>query len=135
MIIKLSKPYIKPLKAVTGQPRLLVTFLYRTPNRHIDTAYHYQNEDAVGRAINHCINEGLVTRADIFVATKLADHHKLPGMPEKAIRAQLDALGLEYIDLYLIHSPWSTQPVENCWQVEDRSKWCQTDGDKQGLVI
>ena len=89
----------------------------------------------MGRAINHCINEGLVTRSDIFVATKLADHHKLPGMPEKAIRAQLDALGLEYIDLYLIHSPWSLQPAENCWEIQDRSKWSQSDGDKQGSVI
>ena len=56
-------------------------------------------------------------------------------MPEKAIRAQLDALGLEYIDLYLIHSPWSLQPAENCWEIQDRSKWSKSDGDKQGSVI
>ena len=38
--------------------------------RHIDTAYHYQNEAEVGRAINFCISSGLVEREDIFLTTK-----------------------------------------------------------------
>ena len=39
-------------------------------SRHIDTAYHYQNEAEVGRAINFCITSGLVKREDIFLTTK-----------------------------------------------------------------
>ena len=74
--------------------------------RHFDTAYHYQNEAEVGRAINWAINEGIVTRDKIFVTTKLADHHKHPGFPAQAVQKQLQALNLDYIDLYLIHSPW-----------------------------
>ena len=97
--------------------------------RHIDTAYHYQNEDAVGRAVNYCIDQGLVTRADLYITTKLADHHKLPAWPKRAIETQLKALNLDYIDLYLIHSPWSLEPSDDCWTNPDRSKWSKVEND------
>ncbi len=72
-----------------------------TGYRHVDTASMYGNEKSVGRAVHH---SGL-DRKEVFVTTKLwnSDHGY-----RRAIRAchkSLDRLGLEYIDLYLIHWP------------------------------
>ena len=55
-------------------------------------------------------------------------------MVERAIDEQLKALNLDYIDLYLIHSPWSTEPCENCWTVDDRSKWAQVDQNDRPIM-
>lgn len=67
--------------------------------RHIDTAAMYGNEASVGRAVR----DSGVNRSDIFVTTKLdnALHHRV----EDAFDENLQRLGLDYIDLYLIHWP------------------------------
>lgn len=67
----------------------------------IDTAAAYGNEAGVGRGIRRAIEDGLVTREDVFVTTKLwpADY----GNADAAINARLEALGVEYIDLLLLH--------------------------------
>ncbi|EJS41723.1 gcy1p [Saccharomyces arboricola H-6] len=69
--------------------------------RHIDTAAIYQNEDQVGQAIK----DSGVPRAEIFVTTKLwcTQHHE----PAKALDQSLNRLGLNYVDLYLMHWPVS----------------------------
>ncbi|XP_026736650.1 aldo-keto reductase AKR2E4-like isoform X2 [Trichoplusia ni] len=72
--------------------------------RHIDTAYAYRIEDQVGRAVNRKIAEG-IKRKDLFITTKLWNdaHAKETVVP--ALRRSLASLGLEYVDLYLIHWP------------------------------
>lgn len=73
--------------------------------RHFDTAFMYQNETEVGRAIKEKIAAGVVKREDIFVTTKLwSTYHSLENVVP-ACKRSLDALGIGYIDLYLIHSP------------------------------
>lgn len=69
--------------------------------RHIDTAKLYQNEHGVGKAVR----DSAIPREEIFVTTKLwnTDHAYDDAM--QAIDASLDRLGLEYVDLYLIHWP------------------------------
>lgn len=69
--------------------------------RHIDTASSYHNEAGVGRAVN---GSGL-PREEVFVTTKLdnADHAARRVRP--ALEASLEKLGLDYVDLYLIHWP------------------------------
>jgi 2,5-diketo-D-gluconate reductase A len=70
--------------------------------RHLDTAASYGNEEAVGRAI---ARSG-VSRADLFVTTKLwIQSADAEGNTAKAFDASLDRLGLDYVDLYLIHQP------------------------------
>jgi diketogulonate reductase-like aldo/keto reductase len=80
--------------------------------RHIDTAAMYGNEAEVGRAVR----DSGVARAEIFVTTKLAngDHDDVEG----AIAASLERLGLEYIDLYLIHWPMPQRVVS--WQTLEK---------------
>lgn len=69
--------------------------------RLIDTAMSYQNEEAVGRAIEKCG----VPREDLFITTKLWLSDTGYDNTMKAFDASLKRLGLEYLDLYLIHQP------------------------------
>ncbi|KAL7046387.1 hypothetical protein ACKWTF_002557 [Chironomus riparius] len=81
--------------------------------RHIDTAYFYENEDVVGKAINDVISTGLLKREDIFVTTKLWNIYHEPELVEKACRKSLENLKLDYIDLYLMHTPIGYKYSEN----------------------
>lgn len=69
--------------------------------RLIDTAAAYMNEEAVGNAIKKC---GM-PREELFITTKLWVQDASYESAKKAIEASLKKLGLEYIDLYLIHQP------------------------------
>ena len=71
--------------------------------RLIDTASMYKNEEQVGNAINKAINEEIVKREDLYVVTKFWLDEKED--PEKALRASLDRLKLNYVDLFLDHWP------------------------------
>lgn len=73
--------------------------------RHIDTAFLYRTENIVGRAVNRCIEEGLIRREDITIVTKVwCTSHKRSSVMESA-KNSCKALGLEYVDLLLIHWP------------------------------
>jgi diketogulonate reductase-like aldo/keto reductase len=75
--------------------------------RHLDTATMYRNEAEVGRAVR----DSGVPREDIFVTTKIpADH---AGRERATLTASLTALGLEYLDLWLIH--WPPTPATAMW--------------------
>ncbi|XP_065369810.1 aldo-keto reductase family 1 member B1-like [Calliphora vicina] len=73
--------------------------------RHIDTAFVYENEHEVGRAIKAKIAEGKIKREEMFVVTKLGGIHHDPQLVEHACRKSLSNLSLDYIDLYLMHFP------------------------------
>jgi 2,5-diketo-D-gluconate reductase A len=73
--------------------------------RHIDTAEGYGNEKEVGEAIR---KSGL-DRADVFVTSKLANNAHRPDDARRAFDASLDALGFDYLDLFLIHWPLPTR--------------------------
>ncbi|MEM6531158.1 MAG: aldo/keto reductase [Myxococcota bacterium] len=73
--------------------------------RHIDGAWIYGNEDQVGRAIRDAISAGEVTREDIFLTTKLWNSFHAPEDVEKGMAESLKNLGLDYVDLYLMHWP------------------------------
>ena len=79
-----------------------VTYALKVGYRHIDTAHAYGNEASVGRAIA----DSGIDRKDIFVTTKLPSHIKDYQGTMQHFNQSLTRLGLEYIDLYLIHAPW-----------------------------
>ncbi|XP_061722827.1 aldo-keto reductase AKR2E4-like isoform X1 [Cydia pomonella] len=73
--------------------------------RHIDTAAIYQDEPQVGQGIADAIAKGLVKREDLFVTTKLWNDRHAQDQVMPALRESLERLGLDYVDLYLIHFP------------------------------
>ncbi|KAF9777767.1 hypothetical protein IL306_004335 [Fusarium sp. DS 682] len=74
--------------------------------RHIDTAFSYRNESEVGQAIK----ESGVARSEIWITTKL--DNKWHNRVEEAFTESLNALGVEYVDLYLMHWPVSSDPED-----------------------
>lgn len=72
--------------------------------RLIDTAAAYFNEEAVGAAIA----KSGVPREELFITTKLWVQDASYEGAKKAIDTSLKKLGLDYLDLYLIHQPWET---------------------------
>ncbi len=72
--------------------------------RLIDTAASYTNEDAVGEAVREAIAEGICTREELFITSKMwVQDMQNYDMAKAAIDASLNAMGLEYLDLYLLH--------------------------------
>ncbi|GAA2228792.1 aldo/keto reductase [Herbiconiux moechotypicola] len=71
--------------------------------RHIDTASIYGNEQGVGQAIAEVITSGVAARDELFITTKLWNSDQAD--VEAAFAASLERLGLDYVDLYLIHWP------------------------------
>jgi diketogulonate reductase-like aldo/keto reductase len=82
--------------------------------RHIDTAAYYQNERGVGRAVR----ESGLAREEVFVTTKL--WHTDNGYREAlaAIDGSLEALGMDYVDLYLVH--WPRGNRQEAWRAMER---------------
>jgi alcohol dehydrogenase (NADP+) len=85
--------------------------------RHFDCAERYGNEREVGKALQEGLAGGGpgggITREDIFVTTKLWNSNHRPERVEPAFEASLVRLGLKYLDLYLIHTPFAFQPGDN----------------------
>ncbi|CAE6828281.1 aldo/keto reductase [Paraburkholderia aspalathi] len=77
--------------------------------RHFDCAERYRNERAVGEALRIGLAAGGIAREDIFVTTKLWNSNHRPERVEPAFEASLERLGLDYLDLYLIHTPFAFQ--------------------------
>ncbi|QDP39628.1 aldo/keto reductase [Radiobacillus deserti] len=78
-----------------------VTSALKLGYRHIDTAAFYENEEGVGRAIQ---NSG-IAREDIFITTKVWNDQQGYENTLKAFDESLSKLGLDYVDLYLVHWP------------------------------
>src|SRR5271157_5197099 len=78
--------------------------------RHFDCAERYGNEREVGGALQAGFSAAEIARGDIFVTTKLWNSNHRPERVEPAFEASLERLGLDYLDLYLIHTPFAFQP-------------------------
>ena len=77
--------------------------------RHFDCAERYRNEREVGEALQAGLAAGAIAREDIFVTTKLWNTNHRPERVEPAFEASRNRLGLDYLDLYLIHTPFAFQ--------------------------
>jgi len=84
----------------------------------IDTARIYGNEDGVGRGIRRAIEEGYVTSEEIFVTTKMWTSDYDDG--DAAIDASLERLGLDYIDLMILHHSQPSNDVD-AYQAMERA--------------
>lgn len=73
--------------------------------RSIDTAQVYRNEESVGRGIQAAIEEGLVTREELFITSKVWNDGLSYEKTLAAYDSSLEKMGLDYLDLYLVHWP------------------------------
>lgn len=89
--------------------------------RHFDTAQAYENEDGVGKGIRAC---GMA-REELFVTTKLAAEAKSYQEAVDGIDSSLKTLGLDYIDMMLIHSPqpWAKFREKDRYEEGNRQAW------------
>ncbi|KON77221.1 aldo/keto reductase [Leptospira kirschneri] len=94
--------------------------------RHIDTARIYDNEKDVGQAIR----ESGIPRKEIFITTKLWNADQGPDKTRKALENSLDKLGIDFVDLYLIHFPVTSKRM-NSWKELEKvyhDKLCKAIG-------
>ena len=78
--------------------------------RLLDAAERYRNEKEVGEAMQEVFKAGKIKREDVFVSTKLWNTNHRPERVKPAFGASLKKLQLDYLDLYLIHTPFAFQP-------------------------
>lgn len=83
----------------------------RAGYRHFDSAADYANEAETGEGLAKAIAEGLVTREELWITSKLWNTFHAPEHVEEACRKTLDDLRLDYLDLYLIHFPIALEYV------------------------
>jgi diketogulonate reductase-like aldo/keto reductase len=92
--------------------------------RQFDCAERYHNEEAVGVAFQAFLAAGKVRREDLFITTKLWNTNHRPERVKPAFEASCKRLQVDYIDCYIIHTPFAFQPGDN-----------QDPRDEQGQVL
>jgi diketogulonate reductase-like aldo/keto reductase len=92
--------------------------------RHLDCAERYRNEEAVGDALQAAFKAGTIRREDVFVTTKLWNTNHRPERVKLAFAASCRRLQVDYMDCYLIHTPFAFQPGDE-----------QDPRDERGQVI
>jgi len=107
---------------------------------HIDTASAYRNEEAIGKALKKIFDQGKIKREDIFITSK-ANTREHGEQAYEACLGSLERLGIDYLDLYLIHwpgvagtaiqSPENSTTREKTWKAFERlyqDKKCRSIG-------
>jgi diketogulonate reductase-like aldo/keto reductase len=92
--------------------------------RHLDCAERYRNEEAVGDAMQAVFRAGTIRREDVFVTTKLWNTNHRPERVKPAFDASRRRLQIDYVDCYLIHTPFAFRPGDE-----------QDPRDERGQVI
>lgn len=92
--------------------------------RHFDCAERYRNEEQVGEAFSEFLRSGQGRRDELFVTTKLWNTNHRPERVGPAFEASCRRLGVDYVDCYLIHTPFAFKPGDD-----------QDPRDAQGNVI
>jgi alcohol dehydrogenase (NADP+) len=92
--------------------------------RHFDCSERYRNEGAVGDALQEMFKAGTIQRKDVFVTTKLWNNNHRPERVKPAFEASCRRLQVDYVDCYLIHTPFAFRPGDD-----------QDPRDERGQVI
>lgn len=105
--------------------------------RMLDSACDYGNEEKTGAGIKRAIDDGLVKREDLFVVSKLWNTFHRPEHVKEACQKTLSDLGVEYLDLYLIHFPIAMPyvPIDQLYPPEWVNFDEKVNGGKPRMVL
>jgi diketogulonate reductase-like aldo/keto reductase len=92
--------------------------------RHLDTAERYRNEHIVGDVLREALDSGTIRRESVFITAKLWNNNHRPDRVAKAFEASRERLRLEYVDCYVVHTPFAFRPGDE-----------QDPKDAQGQVV
>jgi len=96
--------------------------------RHFDCAWFYGNEGEIGTAIKEKINDGTVTREELFITTKLWNNFHSKSKVVPTLKESLASLKLDYVDLFLIHWPFAFNEESSLWPInEGTTAYSKTD--------
>ena len=101
----------------------VLTFALTHGYSHIDTAMAYGNEEQVGKAIKNSNRK----REELFITTKLPAEVKDAKEVTKCFERSLKLMGLDYVDLYLIHAPWPWEEVGKDYEKENQEIWLEME--------
>jgi diketogulonate reductase-like aldo/keto reductase len=96
--------------------------------RLLDSSERYRNETEVGQATQDVFKQGKIKREEVFIATKIWNNNHRPERVKAAFEASLKRLQLDYIDLYLIHTPFAFQPGDEQDPRDESGKVIYDDG-------
>ena len=99
-------------QAAPGEVGNAVVEALKAGYRHLDCAACYGNEKEIGAALRKAFDEGLVRREDLFITSKLWNSEHAAEDVQPALTMTLEDLGLDYLDLYLIHWPQAFKHVD-----------------------
>ncbi|XP_053208422.1 aldo-keto reductase family 1 member B1-like [Panonychus citri] len=97
--------------------------------RHIDCALVYQNEDEVGQALKEVFDSGALKREDVFITSKCWNTFHSRAKVMEAVKKTLTSLGLEYLDLYLVHSSMGFREGDELFPKNEAGKMIYSDID------
>jgi diketogulonate reductase-like aldo/keto reductase len=96
--------------------------------RQLDSADRYRNEKQVGEGMQNVFKQGKIKREEVFVTAKLWNTNHRPERVRPAFEASLKRLQLDYVDLYLPHTPFAFQPGEEQDPRDENGKVIYDDG-------
>lgn len=120
-------------KSAPGEAGKAVAYALANGYRHIDCAAIYMNQGEIGEALARSFAEGVCAREEVFVTSKLWNTHHRRDQVRAACENTLRELGLEYLDLYLMHWGIATQAANDASAGSPET--LQQKFDEQGALV